>query len=132
MCSPCREPFPNSGNAGKSGAPKSVVRRTQRTAGMSRASEITTESPRARPVLMGPAMQTFQYNGDTYPMPEGWHGLSVEDWFYKLESLRDKVMHADEQQLEPICGLAGREQRVAGLRYGGRLRQQGRARAALR
>lgn len=52
-------------------------------------------------------MQTFQHNGDSYPMPEGWHGLSCEDWFYKLESTRDKLMHADELDLEPIMNEDG-------------------------
>jgi hypothetical protein len=47
-------------------------------------------------------MSTFQWNGDTYPMPDGWHGLSIEDWFYRLESVRDRLMNADEANLEPM------------------------------
>jgi hypothetical protein len=47
-------------------------------------------------------MSHFQWDGDVYPMPQGWTGLSVEDWFYKLESVRDRLMHADEEDLEPI------------------------------
>jgi hypothetical protein len=47
-------------------------------------------------------MSHFQWNGSVYPMPQGWHGLSIEDWFYQLESVRDRLMHADEEHLEPI------------------------------
>jgi hypothetical protein len=47
-------------------------------------------------------MSHFQWDGDVYPMPQGWTGLSVEDWFYKLESVRDRLMHVDEEDLEPI------------------------------
>lgn len=52
-------------------------------------------------------MSSFQYDGDTYPMPEGWQGLSCEDWFYKLEQVRDQLMHADELNLEPIMNEDG-------------------------
>jgi hypothetical protein len=45
---------------------------------------------------------TFHWDGEIYPQPPGWEGLSVEDWFFKLESLRDKVMGADELDLEPM------------------------------
>ena len=47
-------------------------------------------------------MSTFQWDGDVYPLPPGWTGLSIEDWFYKLESARDRLMHADELDLEPM------------------------------
>lgn len=42
-------------------------------------------------------------------MPEGWAGLSIEDWFYKLERVRDDVMHADEMDLEPMVDADGDE-----------------------
>jgi hypothetical protein len=42
---------------------------------------------------------TFQYDGDVFPQPPGWDGLSVDDWFLKLETLRDRIMKADEEQL---------------------------------
>ena len=49
----------------------------------------------AQPAYSGP---TFQWDGDVYPMPPGgWETLSVEEWFYKLESVRDHVMRADEE-----------------------------------
>jgi len=44
---------------------------------------------------------TFHYDGYTLPLPPGWDGLSVEDWFFKLETLRDRIMHADEETLQP-------------------------------
>jgi len=52
-------------------------------------------------------MQSFQHNGDTHPMPPGWHGLSCEDWFYKLELVRDRLMHADELGLAPMTNEDG-------------------------
>jgi hypothetical protein len=50
---------------------------------------------------------TFQYDGDTLPLPPGWEGLSVEDWFFKLETLRDRIMHADEETLQPMTNEDG-------------------------
>ena len=47
-------------------------------------------------------MTHFRWNRTVYPMPQGWQGLSIEDWFYQLESVRDRLMHADEEDLEPI------------------------------
>ena len=47
-------------------------------------------------------MSTFRWNGEVYPMPPGWDGLSVEDWFCQLERVRDHLMHVDEEDLEPI------------------------------
>jgi hypothetical protein len=69
----------------------------------------------------------FQWNGNVYPMPQGWDGLSIEDWFYQLETVRDHVMHADEEDLQPIYGNDGRPLdpeevlliRVYGFRDGG-------------
>jgi hypothetical protein len=47
-------------------------------------------------------MSYFQWNGNVYPMPQGWDGLSIEDWFYQLESVRDRLVHADEEDFQPI------------------------------
>ena len=47
-------------------------------------------------------MSYFQWNGSVYPMPQGWDGLSIEDWFYQLESVRDHLMRADEEDLQPV------------------------------
>jgi hypothetical protein len=56
-----------------------------------------------------PNMSTFVWNGTTYPIPEGWSGLSVEDWYYEMESARDRIMHADELDLEPMVDADGDE-----------------------
>lgn len=45
-----------------------------------------------------PAGPVFQWNGENYPMPTGWDGLSADDWFYKFETLRDRLMHIDDEQ----------------------------------
>ena len=52
-------------------------------------------------------MSYFQWNGNAYPMPRGWDGLSIEDWFYQLERVRDHLMHADEEDLQPIYDDSG-------------------------
>jgi len=53
-----------------------------------------------QPQYTGPTFTT--YDGDTLPMPPGWEGLSVEDWFFKLETLRDRLMHAEDENLQPM------------------------------
>lgn len=61
------------------------------------------QAPAARPAAQArPSGPSFEWDGDTYPMPQGWSGLSMEDWFFKLESVRDKLMNADEVDLEPM------------------------------
>lgn len=50
---------------------------------------------------------TFRFDGDVLPLPPGWDGLSVEDWFEKLETLRDRLMHADEETLRPMTDADG-------------------------
>lgn len=47
-------------------------------------------------------MATFTYDGDTYPMPTGFEGLNMEDWYFKMESIRDRMMKASELVLEPM------------------------------
>lgn len=49
------------------------------------------------------------YDGDEYPMPEGWDGLTVEQWFEKLETVRDRLMKADELNLDPMYDDDGDE-----------------------
>ena len=61
------------------------------------------EAP-ARPRVSGPS---FEWDGDAYPLPQGWSGLSLEDWFLKLEQARDRVMHAEEENLEPMTDADG-------------------------
>jgi hypothetical protein len=66
--------------------------------------EADAEPEEAAPVAVAAAYDgpTFRYDGDDLPMPPGWDGLSVEDWFFKLETLRDRLMHADEEALAPM------------------------------
>lgn len=45
---------------------------------------------------------TFRHHGEVLPLPPGWDGLSVEDWFFKLETLRDRIMHASDEKLPPM------------------------------
>lgn len=56
------------------------------------------------PAYTGP---TFRYDGYVLPLPPGWDGLAVDDWFFKLETLRDRIMHADEEALEPMANEDG-------------------------
>lgn len=58
----------------------------------------------ARVVPRGP---TFEWNETTFPVPAGWSDLSVDDWFLKMERTRDRLMHADEEDLEPMNGADG-------------------------
>ncbi len=50
---------------------------------------------------------TFHFDGDDYPLPPGWDGLAVDDWFFKLETLRDRLMQADEERLQPMKDADG-------------------------
>lgn len=34
---------------------------------------------------------TFSYNGDVFPMPPGWDRLPVEEWFARIEHLRQQL-----------------------------------------
>ncbi|MBK7882709.1 MAG: hypothetical protein IPJ81_01910 [Chitinophagaceae bacterium] len=47
-------------------------------------------------------MTTFSYDGDVYPMPKGFEGLSMEDWYMKMATIRDRLTKADELDLEPM------------------------------
>lgn len=37
-------------------------------------------------------MSEFTYDGDQYPMPEGWEGLSADEWFYKMAEMQQAMM----------------------------------------
>ncbi len=55
-----------------------------------------------------PSSGSFTYDGDTLPLPGGWDGLSIEDWFYKFESVRDRLMNIDDEQgLPPMADEDG-------------------------
>lgn len=58
----------------------------------------------ARAAARGP---TFEWNETVFPLPAGWSDLSVEDWFLKLERTRERLMHADEEDLAPMNGPDG-------------------------
>ncbi|MBL4635407.1 MAG: hypothetical protein JKY56_16220 [Kofleriaceae bacterium] len=49
----------------------------------------------------------FHYNGEHFPMPQGWDGLSIEDWFFKLESVRERLMHIDDEVMPPMTDEDG-------------------------
>jgi hypothetical protein len=57
-----------------------------------------------QPQHAGPS---FQWDGDVYPMPPGWDGLSIDEWFYKHEKLRDRQMHIDQERLPPMTDADG-------------------------
>ena len=54
-------------------------------------------------------MTTFNYDGDVFPMPKGFDGLNMEDWYFKMESIKDRVMKASELDLEPMQDEDGDE-----------------------
>jgi hypothetical protein len=54
-------------------------------------------------------MGSFEWDGDEYPLPKGWDGLSMEAWFEKLETVRDQLSRADELDLEPMTDEDGDE-----------------------
>ncbi len=60
----------------------------------------------SRPVPKGP---TFTWNDFTFPVPEGWSGLSMDDWFDKLERTRDRLMNVADEDLEPMTDADGDE-----------------------
>lgn len=51
---------------------------------------------------MPPSGPTFTWEDDTYPMPTKWAGLSIDEWFYKYESVRDRLAHAAEEDIAPM------------------------------
>lgn len=44
--------------------------------------------------ISGPS---FQWDGDVYPMPSGWDGLSMEEWFLRFETIRERIRHIDDE-----------------------------------
>lgn len=52
-------------------------------------------------------MNTFQWQGDTYPHPPGFEGLGADDWFLRVERIRDRVMQADQLDLPPMTDADG-------------------------
>lgn len=58
----------------------------------------------AQPAYAGP---TFQYDGYTLPIPPGWENIPMDAWFFKLESLRERLMHAEDERLQPMVDSEG-------------------------
>jgi hypothetical protein len=71
--------------------------------------EVEEEQPQYEQQAQQPAYDgpTFHYDGDDLPLPPGWDGLSIEDWFFKLETLRDRIMHASDERLQPMADEDG-------------------------
>lgn len=50
--------------------------------------------------ISGPS---FTWDGDQYPMPKGnWTFATAEEWFFKMEQVRDRMMYAEDENLEPM------------------------------
>lgn len=73
-------------------------KKAQETAGMSEPAAAPPKAA-ARAVPQGP---TFEWDGEVYPIPSGWSGLSMDDWFLKYTSTIDRISKADEEDLEPM------------------------------
>jgi len=59
----------------------------------------TMETTSAAPQAEGP---TFFWDGDTHALPNGWSGLSIEDWFFRYETVRDRMMNVEAENLPPM------------------------------
>jgi hypothetical protein len=64
-------------------------------------------APRPTASQAAPRGSTFEWNETVYPIPAGWSGLSVEEWFLKLERTRDRLMNVDQEDLEPMTDEDG-------------------------
>lgn len=58
----------------------------------------------AAPVYDGP---TFTWDGDQHPMPAGWADLTIDEWFFKFETLRDRMRYIDKEELPPMTDADG-------------------------
>jgi hypothetical protein len=54
-------------------------------------------------------MSSFVWNGNTYPLPDGWTGLSIEEWFHQFERVRDRMMNVDDENIQPMTDEDGDE-----------------------
>lgn len=54
-------------------------------------------------------MSTFQWQGDVFPFPPGFEGLSVDDWYIRLERIVDRMRDADELDLPTMHDADGDE-----------------------
>ncbi|MEZ4401426.1 MAG: hypothetical protein R3B06_15480 [Kofleriaceae bacterium] len=60
--------------------------------------------PAPEPAFAGPS---FTYDGDRYPLPTGWDDLSMDDWFFKFETLRDRMRFIDKEDLPAMTDADG-------------------------
>ena len=51
----------------------------------------------------------FEWDGERYPMPEGWDELSMEDWFFKRETIHEEMHHAPQADLPTMTDEDGDE-----------------------
>lgn len=58
----------------------------------------------AAPAYDGP---TFVWDGDELPLPDGWSDLSIDDWFFKFETLRDRMRYIDKEDLPSMTDADG-------------------------
>jgi len=69
---------------------------------------MTVDADGSGPHEQAPSGPSFTWDGDTYALPTGWDDLSLEDWFYKFEMLRDRMMHIDDEtDLQPMVDEDG-------------------------
>ncbi len=54
-------------------------------------------------------MSTFNWNGDTHELPESFNLNSIDEWFFQMEELRDRMRFIDQEDLEPMEDEDGNE-----------------------
>ncbi len=52
-------------------------------------------------------MSTFQWQGDVYPFPPGFEGLSLDDWYMRFARIQDRMTHVDEIDLPEMVDVDG-------------------------
>jgi len=76
-------------------------------AGISARSGAATQSAAtAKTEVLGPV---FAFAGEVHPLPSGFDGLSAEDWFFRLETIRDRMMYIDNETLPAMFDEDGDE-----------------------
>lgn len=68
------------------------------------ADDVDDAAVSAAPVHDGP---TFTWDGDRYPLPAGWADLTIDEWFFKYETLRDRMRYIDKEELPPMTDADG-------------------------
>jgi hypothetical protein len=62
----------------------------------------------------------FEWDGDVEPIPPGWSELSIEEWFLKFETLRERLRNIDQEHLPAVPEEEGldREEVLLITQYG--------------